>query len=330
MQFDQPVRFAPWGKALPGFDWYRGCTSDCEPSCEWSHPAGDTRYDWGQTFNCKHGVKTWDAPYASFDAYFTAKMTAWKSSFDGSGLTLENDPRFGIYIKYANAAAKKESEVVAQFTSIYQTLGEERLCAWTNAITPQARPDHTGPHTTPFARCTPFLEDSISRRISPPTPRFQSPPATPFNSDRRLSTPPRRRLARTLDPQACERETKNDVLTVLSLAFANAELAAMTWITLIPIFIMRCCGTKSTYRERVEAPPPEPRPNRGPTMFLVPTPSSKEELEARQRAEREAAEKHNAERKAAKEAAKLEKKASKMERAASKKKPEGEDPSTAV
>jgi len=262
------VRFAPWGKALPGFDWYRGCTSDCEPSCQWTSTVGDVRYDWGQAYNCKHGVKTWDAPYASFDAYFSAKMTAWKSSFDGSGLTLENDPRFGIYVKYANAALadKKESEVVAQFTTIYQTLGEEGLCAWTNAIT----------------------------------------------------------------PQACEKETKNDVLTVLSLAFANAELAAMTWITLIPIFIMRCCGTKSTYRERVEAPPPEPRPNRGPTMFLVPTPSSKEELEARQRAEREAAEKHNAERKAAKEAAKLEKKASKMERAASKKKPEGEDPSTAV
>ena len=288
MQFDQPVRFAPWGKALPGFDWYRGCTSDCEPSCQWTSTVGDVRYDWGQAYNCKHGVKTWDAPYASFDAYFSAKMTAWKSSFDGSGLTLENDPRFGIYVKYANAAAKKESEVVAQFTTIYQTLGEERLCAWTNAIT----------------------------------------------------------------PQACERETKNDVLTVLSLAFANAELAAMTWITLIPIFIMRCCGTKSTYRERVEAPPPEPRPNRGPTMFLVPTPSSKEELEARQRAEREAAEKHNAERTAAKEAAKLEKKASKMERAASKKaskmeraaskkaskmeraaskkKSKGEDPSNAV
>ena len=267
MQFDQPVRFAPWGKALPGFDWYRGCTSDCEPSCQWTSTVGDVRYDWGQAYNCKHGVKTWDAPYASFDAYFSAKMTAWKSSFESAnpGLTLENDPRFGIYIKYANADAKKESEVVAQFTSIYQTLGEERLCAWTNAIT----------------------------------------------------------------PQACEKETKNDVLTVLSLAFANAELAAMTWITLIPIFIISCCGRKSTYRERVEVEAP-PKPKSGPMMFLVPTPYSKEDLEARQRAEREAAERHNAERKAAEEAAKLEKKASKMERAASKKKPKGEDPSNAV
>jgi hypothetical protein len=285
------VRFAPWGKALPGFDWYRGCTSDCEPSCQWTSTVGDVRYDWGQAYNCKHGVKTWDAPYASFDAYFSAKMTAWKSSFESANpdLTLENDPRFGIYVKYANAvlADKKESEVVAQFTTIYQTLGEERLCAWTNAIT----------------------------------------------------------------PHACEKETKNDVLTVLSLAFANAELAAMTWITLIPIFIISCCGRKSTYRERVEVEAP-PKPKSGPMMFLVPTPSSKEDLAARQRAEREAAERHNAERKAAEEAAKLEKKASKMERAASKKaskmeraaskkaskmeraaskkKPKGEDPSNAV
>ena len=41
---------------------------------------------------------------------------------------------------------------------------------------------YTGPHTTAFARWTPFLKD-FSRRISPPTPRFQSPPSTPFNSN---------------------------------------------------------------------------------------------------------------------------------------------------
>jgi len=40
---------------------------------------------------------------------------------------------------------------------------------------------YTGPHTTPFARWTPILKDS-RRRISPPTPRFQSPSSTPFNS----------------------------------------------------------------------------------------------------------------------------------------------------
>ena len=40
----------------------------------------------------------------------------------------------------------------------------------------QARPGHTGPHTTPFAWCTSILKD-FSRRISPPrVPRFQSPP----------------------------------------------------------------------------------------------------------------------------------------------------------
>ena len=39
----------------------------------------------------------------------------------------------------------------------------------------EARSSHTGPRTTASARCTPFLEDFISRRISPPiTPRFRS------------------------------------------------------------------------------------------------------------------------------------------------------------
>jgi hypothetical protein len=41
---------------------------------------------------------------------------------------------------------------------------------------------YTGPHTTASAWCTPILKD-FSRRISPPTPRFQSPPSTPFNSN---------------------------------------------------------------------------------------------------------------------------------------------------
>ena len=40
---------------------------------------------------------------------------------------------------------------------------------------------YTGSHTTPFARWTPILKD-FRRLISPPTPRFQSPPSTPFNS----------------------------------------------------------------------------------------------------------------------------------------------------
>ena len=40
---------------------------------------------------------------------------------------------------------------------------------------------YTGSHTTPMARWTPILKD-FARRISPPTPRFQSPPSTPFNS----------------------------------------------------------------------------------------------------------------------------------------------------
>jgi dienelactone hydrolase len=44
----------------------------------------------------------------------------------------------------------------------------------------QARSFNTSPHTTPFAWWTPILKD-FARRISPPTPRFQSPPSTPFN-----------------------------------------------------------------------------------------------------------------------------------------------------
>ena len=46
----------------------------------------------------------------------------------------------------------------------------------------QARSSRTGSHATASARCTPFLED-FRRRFSPPTPRFQRPPSTPFNSD---------------------------------------------------------------------------------------------------------------------------------------------------
>ena len=41
---------------------------------------------------------------------------------------------------------------------------------------------YTGPHTTALARWTPILKD-FRRRISPPTPRFQSPPAAPFNAN---------------------------------------------------------------------------------------------------------------------------------------------------
>ena len=41
---------------------------------------------------------------------------------------------------------------------------------------------YTGPHTTALARWTPILKD-FARRISPPTPRFQSLPSAPFNSN---------------------------------------------------------------------------------------------------------------------------------------------------
>ena len=39
---------------------------------------------------------------------------------------------------------------------------------------------YTGSHTTPSAWWTPILKD-FARRFSPPTPRFQYPPSTPFN-----------------------------------------------------------------------------------------------------------------------------------------------------
>ena len=40
---------------------------------------------------------------------------------------------------------------------------------------------HTCSHTTPSPWWTPILKD-FARRVSPPTPRFQSPPSAPFNS----------------------------------------------------------------------------------------------------------------------------------------------------
>ena len=44
----------------------------------------------------------------------------------------------------------------------------------------QARSPYTGPRTTASAMWTPILKD-FARRVSPPSPRFQSPPPTPFN-----------------------------------------------------------------------------------------------------------------------------------------------------
>jgi len=41
---------------------------------------------------------------------------------------------------------------------------------------------YTGSHTTPHAWWMPILKD-FARRVSPPTPRFQSPSSTPFNSN---------------------------------------------------------------------------------------------------------------------------------------------------
>ena len=70
------------------------------------------------------------------------------------------------------AAASRSSSTTARF--------------WTSSTSSarRARPRrHTGPRTTPFARCTPIRED-FCRRLSPPrAPRFQSRrTATPFGS----------------------------------------------------------------------------------------------------------------------------------------------------
>jgi hypothetical protein len=68
---------------------------------------------------------------------------------------------------------------------------------------------YTGPHTTAFARWTPILKD-FARRISPPTPRFQSPPSTPFNSQLTPfnSTPTFARIERPSPQAAAAAETK--------------------------------------------------------------------------------------------------------------------------
>ena len=55
---------------------------------------------------------------------------------------------------------------------------------------------------------TPILKD-FRRRISPPTPRFQSPSSTPFNSNSRLSTPPRHRFLWN-DPQILPSDSDDD------------------------------------------------------------------------------------------------------------------------
>jgi hypothetical protein len=61
----------------------------------------------------------------------------------------------------------------------------------------------SGPHTTPFALCSPFLKDFSTRCFSPPTPLlFRSPPSTPFDSasDAFELRPDVHSLVRTLDP----------------------------------------------------------------------------------------------------------------------------------
>jgi len=82
----------------------------------------------------------------------------------------------------APAAAAEKPKLPADF----EAKAWDALSGAIDAIHAKARPRsiithiYTGPHTTAFARWTPILKD-FCRRLSPPIPRFQSPPSTPFN-----------------------------------------------------------------------------------------------------------------------------------------------------
>jgi exoribonuclease-2 len=98
---------------------------------------------------------------------------ATQSSSPGPHASLGVD----AYVQFTSPI-RRHTDLLAQYQLKAHLRGERKLPL------DKARIPHTGPHTTPFARCTPILEDFLSRRVSPPiTPRFQSRhTATPFNS----------------------------------------------------------------------------------------------------------------------------------------------------
>ena len=69
-------------------------------------------------------------------------------------------------------------ELAVQLEEPFSILPLKRLC---DGVWDLRRVLYTGSHTTAFAMCTSILKD-FSRRISPPSLRFQYPPSTPFNS----------------------------------------------------------------------------------------------------------------------------------------------------
>ena len=105
------------------------------------------------------------------DADANRRLGGCEPSSCGTGTTREIN-------RSAIASVVADPERDAKLAAFARTMRERYLGAFFTL--------HTGPHTTPFARCTPFLEDFISRRVSPPiTPRFQSQSrrtVTPFNS----------------------------------------------------------------------------------------------------------------------------------------------------
>ena len=211
--YDHIVKLRPWGREYQSIDWYPGCTSDCEPQCTFAYDisgtgivgiSGNIQDDWPQKhFNCKHNMTAGDGS-SNFDAWFTSYLNAKASSFntgtcaqdsgtaDNGAITsnvcmnLKADPIDGVHVHYENQDSKNEDAVIALFTQIYDELGEDNLCAWVKAMT----------------------------------------------------------------PQACSREVAMPLLEVLGMAFGNAELVVMVFITLAPLFIMQCCGVKSTYRDK--------------------------------------------------------------------------------
>ena len=98
---------------------------------------------------------------------------ATQSSSPGPHASLGVD----AYVQFTSPI-RRHTDLLAQYQLKAHLRGERKLPL------DKARIPHTGPHATPFARCTPILEDFLSRRVSPPiTPRFRSRhAATPFNS----------------------------------------------------------------------------------------------------------------------------------------------------
>jgi staphylococcal nuclease domain-containing protein 1 len=91
-----------------------------------------------------------------------AKVVDWS-------VALMTDPIAGA--QRLRAAERKAKDARARIWKTYTPPASSMRCVL-----------YTGPHTTALAMWTPILKD-FSRRLSAPTPRFQSPSSAPFNSN---------------------------------------------------------------------------------------------------------------------------------------------------